>query len=198
MKRMKQVFTMTAVGCGCLMLAGCATTPSVTRIQAGGPTAVTSSGVDLADFKATAGQMVKELLAHPAVSGFRGQNGRAPALNRGQIVNKSDLMLDMGQLAGRINEDLLNSGLVELVANDKGVADAAALDAWEKDVKSVKSARADFLLEGEIMLLSAKDGRLREKTYTFQLRLNDTKTRRTVWQRTVDVSKQSTRPMAGW
>ncbi len=197
MKRVTQVLTRAAVGCGCLILAGCAS-PSVTRIQAGGPTAVTTTGVDLADFKATAGQMVKELLAHPSIAGFREAQGRAPALNRGQIVNKSDLMLDMGQLAGRINEDLLNSGLVELIATDAGAADAAALDAWEKDVKSVKSARADFLLEGEIMLLTAKDGRLREKTYTFQLRLNDTKTRRTVWQRTVDVSKQSKRPMAGW
>lgn len=197
MKQFKQVFVITALGCGCLMLAGCASTP-VTRIQAGGPTALTTTGVDLADFKDTAGQMVKQLLAHPAIADFRAQKGRLPALNRGQIVNKSDLMLDMGQLAGRINEDLLNSGLVELIANDAGVADAAALEAWESDVKSTKLARADYLLEGEIMLLTAKDGRTREKTYTFQLRLNDTKTRRTLWQRTVDVAKQSKRPVAAW
>ena len=197
MNRITQALAMTAVGCGCLYMAGCAS-PSVTRIQAGGPTAVTTTGVDLADFKTTAGQMVKELLAHPAISGFRAQYGRAPALNRGAIVNKSDLLLDMGQLAGRINEDLLNSGLVELIANDAGAVDQSALEAFEKDTKTVKSGRADFFLEGEIMLLTAKDGRLREKTYTFQLRLNDPKTRRTVWQRTVDVSKQSTRPGVGW
>lgn len=192
-----RILAAVAASCGCLMMAGCAS-PSVTRIQAGGPTAVTTTGVDLADFKATAGQMVKELLAHPAIANFRTEHGRAPALNRGQIVNKSDLMLDMGQLAGRINEDLLNSGLVELIANDAGVVDQAALEAWEKDTKVNKNARADFLLEGEIMVLAARDGRLREKTYTFQLRLNDPKTRRTVWQRTVDVSKQTTRPIAGW
>ena len=197
MNQFTVVLTAATMSCGCLFLAGCAS-PSVQRIQAGGPTAVTSAGVDLADFKATAGQMVKELLAHPAISGFKAQTGRTPALNSGQIVNKSDIMLDMGQLAGRINEDLLNSGLVELVANDAGAVDESKRIAWEKDVKVVKSARADFLLEGEIMLLAARDGRLREKTYTFQLRLNDPQTRRTVWQRTVDVSKQSTRPMAGW
>ena len=197
MKQITQALAVTAVGCGCLILSGCAT-PQVARIQAGGPTAVTTAGVDLADFKTTAGQMVKELLAHPAISGFRAQYGRAPALNRGQIVNKSDLMLDMGQLAGRINEDLLNSGLVELIANDAGAADQSKLESFEKDIKVDKSGRADFFLEGEIMLLTAKEGRLREKTYTFQLRLNDPKTRRTVWQRTVDVSKQTTRPVAGW
>jgi len=197
MKRVTRALAVTAVGCGCLILSGCAS-PSVTRIQAGGPTAVTTTGVDLADFKSTGGQMVKELLAHPAIAGFRAQYGRAPALNRGQIVNKSDLMLDMGQLTGRINEDLLNSGLVELIANDAGAVDQSKLDAFERDAKTDKSGRADFFLEGEIMLLTAKDGRLREKTYTFQLRLNDPKTRRTVWQRTVDVSKQTTRPVAGW
>ena len=198
MKRMTRALAVTAVGCGCLYLSGCAS-PSVARIQAGGPTAVTSMGVDLADFKSAAGEMVKELLAHPSITGFKAQHGgRLPALNRGVIVNKSDLNLDMGQLAGRINEDLLNSGLVELIANDAAAVDQQKLDAFEKDVKNDKTGRADFFLEGEIMVLAARDGRLREKTYTFQLRLNDPKTRRTVWQRTVDVSKQSTRPMASW
>lgn len=197
MNRLIQTLSMTAMGCGCLMLAGCAS-PSVTRIQAGGPTAVTSMGVDLADFKNAGGQMVKELLMHPAIANFRAQYGRAPAINSGQILNKSDMILDMGQLAGRIKEDLLNSGLVELIANDAGAVDQSGLDAFERDIKNDKRGRADFFLEGEIMLLAARDGRMHEKTYTFQLRLNDPKTRRTVWQRTVDVSKQTTRPMASW
>jgi len=179
------------------MLAGCQT-PSVVRIQPGGPTAITTTGVDLADFKTTAGAMVKELLAHPAISGFQAQQGRLPTLRRGTIINKSDLMLDMGQLAGRINEDLLNSGLVELIATDATAVDVGKQLDFENDVKVSKRGRADFYLEGEIMLLTAKDGRLREKTYSFQLRLNDSKTGRTVWQRTVDVSKQGTRPLAGW
>lgn len=197
MKRSKQFLLMPAIGCGCLFLAGCQT-PSVIRIQAGGPTAITTTGVDLADFKTTAGAMVKELLAHPAISGFRAQYGRAPTMKKGTIVNKSDLMLDMGQLVGRINEDMLNSGLVELLATDATTDDIRRQNDFENDVKSSKSGRADFYTEGEIMLLTAKDGRLREKTYTFQLRLNDSKSGRTVWQRSVDVSKQGTRPLTGW
>jgi PBP1b-binding outer membrane lipoprotein LpoB len=197
MKASANFLVMAAMGCGWLLLSGCQS-PSVVRIQSGGPTAITTTGVDLADFKTTAGAMVKELLAHPAISGFRAQSGRAPTLRKGTIVNKSDLMLDMAQLVGRINEDLLNSGLVELIATDATADDIRRQNEFENDVKSSKSSRADFYFEGEILLMTAQDGRLREKTYTFQMRLNDVKSGRTVWQRTVDVSKQGKRAMANW
>jgi len=197
---MKQPIQTLSIGAamGLLLLgAGCASS-GPQRIQAGGPTAVTTMGVDLADFKNTAGQMVKELLVHPAIAGFSAQNGgKLPAMNIGKVINKSDLALDISQIGGRISEDMLNSGLVELVANDAGARDANAADAWESDAKNNKASRADFYLEGEIMMLAAADGRVREKTYTFQLRLND-RNRRTRWQRTVDVSKQSTRSSVGW
>ncbi len=178
------------------MLTGCATAP--TRIQAAGPTAVTTMGVDLADFKNTAGAMVKELLVHPAITTFSQQNGgKLPALNIGKILNKSDINIDMGQIAGRINEDLLNSGTVELVANDAGARDANAQDAFESDRKNNNAGKADFYLEGEIMVLAAKEGRMKEKNYTFQLRLND-RNRRVKWQRSVDVAKQHRTGGVAW
>jgi len=180
----------------CAILTGCSTVP--TRIQAGGPTAVTTMGVDLADFKNTAGSMVKELLVHPAITTFSQQNGgKLPAINMGKILNKSDINIDMGQIAGRINEDLLNSGTVELVANDAGARDANAQDAFEEDKKNNNAGKADFYLEGEIMVLQAKEGKLREKNYTFQLRLND-RNRRTRWQRSVDVGKQRRAGGVAW
>ena len=178
------------------LFTGCATAP--TRIQAGGPTAVTTMGVDLADFKNTAGAMVKELLVHPAIANFSQQNGgKLPAINIGKIVNRSDINIDMAQIAGRINEDLLNSGTVELVANDAGARDANAQDAFESDRKNNNAGKADFYLEGDIMVLAAKEGRLKEKNYTFQLRLND-RNRRVKWQRSVDVSKQRRAGGVGW
>lgn len=179
-----------------VLMTGCATAP--TRIQAGGPTAVTTMGVDLADFKNTAGAMVKELLVHPSIATFAQQNGgKLPAINIGKILNKSDINIDMGQIAGRINEDLLNSGTVELVANDAGARDANAQDAFESDRKNNNAGKADFYLEGEIMVLAAKEGRLKEKNYTFQLRLND-RNRRTRWQRSVDVGKQRRTGGVAW
>jgi hypothetical protein len=103
----------------------------------------------------------------------------------------------MGQIAGRINEDLLNSGTVELVANDAGARDANAQDAFESDRKNNNAGKADFYLEGEIMVLAAKEGRMKEKNYTFQLRLND-RNRRVKWQRSVDVAKQHRTGGVAW
>ena len=178
------------------MLTGCATDPIV--IKPDTPTAVTTMEIDLADFKNTAGAMVKELLVHPAIANFPQQNGgKLPALNIGKIINKSDINIDMGQIAGRINEDLLNSGTIELVANDAGARDANAQDAFESDRKNNNAGKADYYLEGEIMVLEAKVGKLREKNYTFQLRLND-RSRRVKWQRSVDVGKQRRAGGVAW
>ncbi len=194
-KKIKALVVLSAAG-AIPFMAGCASGP--TRIQAGGPTAVTTMGVDLADFKNAAGEMISQMLVHPAIGGFEQVKGRRPLLNVGEIRNNSDISINLGQLAGRINEDLLNSGLVEIMANDAGVVDAVAEDEWASDKKRTSVQRADYLLEGQIMLLTARDGRTREKSYTFQLRLNDTKSRKTVWQRTVDIAKQGTRAAVGW
>lgn len=178
-----------------VLVSGCATSP--TRIQAGGPTAVTTMGVDLADFKNTAGEMVKEMLVHPAVAGFRVQNSRMPVVAVGKIINRSDINVDLGQIAGRINEDLLNSGTVEILAQDAGAATANARDAFETDRKINSADKADFYLEGQIMVLEAKEGKTKEKNYTFQLRLND-RNLRTRWQRSVDIGKQKRTGGVAW
>jgi PBP1b-binding outer membrane lipoprotein LpoB len=186
---------ITLLSSATLLLVGCASGP--TRIQAGGPTAVTTMGVDLADFKNAAGDMVKEMLVHPDVGGFAQQKGRKPLVDVGVIRNNSDVNVDMGQLAGRINEDLLNSGLVEIMASDAGAVDAAAKNDWANDKKRSSVQAADYLLEGVIMLVTGRQGNVREKTYTFQLRLNNTASRKTVWQKTVDVAKQGKRAAGG-
>jgi len=178
------------------LFTGCATDSII--IDPGGATAITTMSVDLADFKSTAGAMVKELLVHPAIANFPQQNGgKLPALNIGKIINKSDTIIDMEQIAGRINEDLLNSGTVRLIANDAGARDANAQDAFESDRKNNNAGKADFYLEGVIMVLAAKQGKIREKNYTFQLRLNG-RNRDTLWQRTVDVSKQKRAGGISW
>jgi len=180
-----------------LLLAGCLGMRGTTRIQPGGPTAITTMGVDLADFKNAAGDMVREMLVHPDIGGFAQQKGRKPLINVGVIRNNSDVQIDLGQLAGRINEDLLNSGLFEILANDAGVVDETTKRDWEADRKRSSVQASDYLLEGAIMLVSGREKLTREKTYTFQLRLNDSATRKTVWQKTVDVSKQGRRPRVG-
>lgn len=53
-------------------------------------------------------------------------------------------------------------------------------------------------MEGTINLLTASFEDMREKTYTFQIRLNN-RQRRTVFQKTIDMAKQGTKASSvGW
>ena len=197
MKRQSVIVLSGLLGAAASFMSGCATS-GPTRIQPGGPTAVTTMGVDLQDFRTAAGTFVSEMLRSPAITQFPAQNGgQLPVLSTGSIVNKSDTHMDLGQITGRINEDLLNSGTVELMANDAGARSANAQDAFMSDAKVNRAGDADFYLEGEILLLAAKEGNVREKNYTFQLRLNN-RSRRTVFQKTYDMGKQSKSGSVGW
>lgn len=186
-------------GCALLgvFLTGCAA-QQPRRIVAGGTEAITSMGVDLQDFKNAAGQLTQAMLNNGHIVNFEKKNGRLPAINVGSIINKTDLSIDLAQIAGRINEDLLNSGLVEIVANDAGAIAANKEDAFMNDVAVNRDDAADFYMEGTINLLTAANADLREKNYTFQIRLNN-RQRRTVFQKSVDMAKQGGKGSSiGW
>lgn len=181
---------------GAICFTGCAA-QQPRRIQAGGAEAYTTMGVDLYDFKDTASQLTQAILASPPIATFAKTNGRAPVLNIGAVINKTDVSIDLGQIVGRINEDLLNSGMVEIVASD-----AAAIAENEQDAAANLTGpdddRADFYLEGVIMMLRASFDDGVEKSYSFQLRLNN-RARRTVFQKTIDMAKQGDKASAvGW
>ena len=113
-------------------------------------------------------------------------------------MNKTDLSIDLAQVAGRINEDLLNSGLVEIVANDAGAIAASKEDAFMNNKAVNRDDQADFYMEGTINLLTAQYDGVAEKTYTFQIRLNN-RQRRTVFQKSIDMAKQGDKSAAiGW
>ncbi|MBQ9693334.1 MAG: hypothetical protein IJV69_01070 [Kiritimatiellae bacterium] len=184
--------------CAGLLLAGCASTQRPRRIEAGGTEALTTMGVDLQDFKNAAGQLTQAMLNNRNLTDFEAKNGRMPVVNVGSIVNKTDLSIDLAQVSGRINEDLLNSGLVEIVANDAGAIAANKEDAFLNDVAVNRDDAADFYLEGTINLLAATYDGTTEKTYTFQIRLNN-RQRRTIFQKTIDMAKQGDKASAiGW
>ncbi len=177
---------------------GCSTT-SVSRIEAGGTKSLVSQNVDLADFKAAASEISQIIVTNPTFANFAATKGRKPVIEVGAIVNKSDILIDLGQIAGRINEDLMNSGIVNVIAQDAGVKSSNEEErrrqAFESDRSIARAPKPDFRLEGTIMLLTAADGRNREKTYTFQIRVNDVATGFSVLQRTVDVGKQFRKPL---
>jgi PBP1b-binding outer membrane lipoprotein LpoB len=180
-----------------LLLTGCAA-QQPRRIVAGGTQAITTMNIDLQDFKNAASQLTQAMLNNRTLLNFEAQNGRPPTVKVGQITNKSDRPVDLAQIAGRINEDLLNSGLVEIIADDAGAVAASEEDAFETFESVNRDHQADFYLEGTINMLTAYFDGQSEKTYTFQLRLHS-RDRRTIFQKSVDIAKQGDRASAvGW
>ncbi len=182
------------------LVAGCSTTPSVKRIEAGGATSVSTMGVDVKDFKDAAGKMVETLLTSGALDKVA---GRKAVINVGQIVNDSGQMFDTDQISFKITSDLMTSGKAQTIttygknATDKVGQAAVAEKQFLQDQKG-PGVLPDFNLAGKILRTDARQGSTREVTYTFQLLLTDTSTGLAVWQNERAIGKQTTRPAVGF
>lgn len=172
----------------CAFLSGCATS-QVQRVETGGTESLTTIGLDMADFMGAAQRMTRELIVHPSIAQFADQNGgRKPRIDVGSIKNATRERINIEQVSERVTEELLNSGQVTLVAHDAGAVQANKRDAFLGDAKINNADQADFYLEGSIMEQVARAGGMQERTYTFQMRLND-RSRSQVWKRSVDITK---------
>jgi len=185
---MKHLITSTLlITAASVILSGCAT-PQPTRVDTGGPGALTTMGLDMADLMDVASAVTQELLVHPSITQFEARNGRKPVLDVGVIENSTPHRIRIEQVTGRINQVLLNSGQVEFVAHGAGTVAANAERAFLEDKKLNLAHQADFLLEGVILQQIARQGNLQENTFTFQLDLSDAKTRRQVWIGNKDIT----------
>ena len=104
-----------------ILASGCNTTPSVKRVEAGGPTSVSTMDLDVKDFKDAAGKMVETLLTSGALDRV---TGRKAIILVGRIVNDSGRMFDTGQITFKITADLNASGKAqELTTYGKNAVD---------------------------------------------------------------------------
>ncbi|MEI8039876.1 MAG: hypothetical protein WCL11_00620 [Verrucomicrobiota bacterium] len=179
-----------------ILLTGCAST-QVTRVTPGGNESLTTSGMDIADFQATALKMVDSLLganvlppagtppANIAVSLVRNSTSK-PLLNMNLLTSKITIALSKnGRARTWMNVGIGPDGK-PLVQDPIGKA-TAQQEEWEKDSKAVR--RADFSLSGEIIETYARAGNRRENTYTIHLKL--AKGNLAVWEEEQEVAKQT-------
>jgi len=101
-----------------------------------------------------------ELLAHDSITAFNAKNSRVPTLEWGPVRNSTRARIQVEQVTGRVEDALINSGLVKVVHPN-----------------AVLTRPPDFFLDGLIMH--------QDDTFSFQLRMNDKNGR--VWGRTLDV-----------
>lgn len=193
---MKNISLKTILGCTLVaLIAGCGTAP--TRIEAGGPNAITTMGVDILDFKDAAGKMVESLLVSDAMNKVQ---GRKAIILVGKIRNDTPERFDVDQVAFKITTDLNKSQKTQTLTTfgDKAIDTTAQSVQRERDFLQDKKisgpALPDYSLAGKILYTSGREGRMRSASYTFQLYLTDTATGLAVWQEEKIISKQGTRP----
>ena len=191
MKTLHPLAAALALTATSLLITGCETAMAPRRIDTGGLESLTTLQLDMADLLDATQRITQELLVHPSIAKFQSQNGRPARIDIGAIRNTTRERIKIEQVAERVTEELLNSGQVTVVAHDAGAQKANELDAFLSDAKVTLDNQADYYLEGTISMETAYMGNIEERTYTFQLRMND-RSRNQVWKLSVDITKQGT------
>jgi len=133
-------------------------------------------GPDIQDFANVADFMYQSMFDSDA---FANSPHKPAILAVGTIRNDTQCQLDTNLLEKKIRVALLNSGKVR------------------KDITNGAINDADFTLSGKIIVTHARQGEIRQQTYTFQLSLSNPQGI-AVWEDEKEVTKQSKRPSNGF
>ncbi len=183
------------------LLTGCGS-QKTTYIETGGTDSVVSVGqVDIQDIQNAASGMIESLLSN----GVLDRAAHYPArLVIDRVVNDTSSRFDTGELLYRIREQLVNSGQVEVITayGDNAESQISQEELRRKAFLEGKSGddalTPDMALTGKITQLYRTAGKTRQTTYTFRLTLTDVATGRSVWTKTVDMTKQGKKDSVGF
>ncbi len=183
---MKKVLTIVLL-VACLVVLGSCASRSVSRLS-------TDTAIDLSgrwndvDSQAVAEGMITDVLKRPWLEDFRDQAGKKPVVIVGSIRNRSSEHIDSETFSKDIERELINSGRVSFVANEK---DREAIRAERNDQQmeanpdTIKrlgnETGADFFLQGVITTqVDAVEGK-RVIVYKVDLELINIETNQKVW-----------------
>jgi len=188
-------FVLLTLMCFVLALVGCQsqTTRNIDMVNDQGKAVM---GLDYRDFQQAAAAMVGSLIRSGTL---QKKDGSRYVMATGRVVNKTMEWLDTSQLMAKIEEELLNSGLVVMtsaVAIKKGdtdqmiykvreLRDSDVGDEFHQDTLQGKGQliAPELSISGKIMQRYVKyDGNQQQLEYYFQLRVVDLTTGLRFWQ----------------
>ncbi|NLZ77443.1 MAG: penicillin-binding protein activator LpoB [Spirochaetales bacterium] len=139
-------------------------------------------------------RLVSEALVQSSLKGgwinqFRMKNvGRNPVVIVGTFINRSSEHIDTAIIAKRYEMELINSGKVDMVADQNFRASVRQEREEQQYFASEESAKAlgkeigaDFLLQGAVRSVLDQKGNTRVRTYYVSAELIDIETNRKVW-----------------
>ena len=170
-----------------LVLASCATSRSVSRVSGDAQIDLSGRWNDT-DSSLVAQSMIDDVIKRPWLSDFTGANNRKPIVIVGAIRNRSDEHIDAEVFINDIERELINSGKVSFVANDKdreAIRNERMNQQTEANPDTIKrlgqETGADFFMQGVITsTIDAVQGK-RVVSYKVDLNLVNIETNETVW-----------------
>jgi len=182
-----------------LLITGCQTAETRT-IDASGPQALNTGGINSQDWYNAADQLVGSLLT----SGALDKSAVQPSvLAIDRIINNTQLNVDTDLLIKKIRVSLLQTGKVA-VTNTMGLGERAvvASEAAEMDEmttgKKAKILTPNYTLYGKLIQQTDRLNGVTQNTYSFQMSLVDVKTGLTVWEDDRAIAKQTKKSTLGW
>jgi uncharacterized protein (TIGR02722 family) len=169
------------------LLSACATTPKVTRVDAGETIDLSGNWNDT-DSRQVAEEMVKDSLARPWLSDFQSEKNTKPRVIVGLVGNKSSEHISTETFVKDLERELTNSGRVRFVASKdqrEEVREERTDQAKNASLKTAKSMGqeygADFMLKGQINTIDDQAGKQQLKYYQVELEMIDMLTNEKVW-----------------
>lgn len=206
---MKKIgLTVTLLGLA-IMVAGCGSkTYNVDTENDAGHAVM---GFDYRDFETAGGEMVDSLLRSGRLSK---DDGSRYVVTTGRIVNDTLLHLDTDRLMAKVEEDVMDSGLVVMTSavGGKGASDEMVYQVRDlKEGDRADEFKADTMPgKGQIVLpelsLSGKigqsnvryDRKTQQVEYYFQLQLTEISTGLRFWQKKVELVKRGPKESMPW
>jgi hypothetical protein len=169
------------------LLAACATTPKVTRVDAGETIDLSGDWNDT-DSRMVAEEMVRDSLARPWLPEYQAAKKAKPRVIVGLVGNKSHEHINTETFVKDLERELTNSGQVRFVASKEQreeIREERKDQAQNADLKTAKSmgkeTGADFMLKGQINTILDQAGKEQLKYYQVELEMIDVLTNEKVW-----------------
>ena len=162
-----------------LVLASCSST-KIQRVSS--DTEIDVSGYwNDTDVRKVAEAIVENCLNSPRIKNFPAQHGgKLPVLILGSYRNQSDEHIDTGILTKKIETALINSGMVDFVADSKQRAEIDAELEYQQSHASEETAKnlanatgADFMMQGSVKTIIDADKKTTVRSYFVSTELID-------------------------
>ena len=175
---------------GAALLAGCGSQNATYVDPNGTHTLATVNKINIQDWSNAAEAMINSLLDSGKIQ-TRGDQPAILAISR--IMNNTTEQIDTDMLTKKIRVALNKSGKIVTTTT---IGFGGAEDPLAKDLQKV-TKHPDYTLSGKIIEDRARVGNLRQASYTFQLSLTSMDGL-AVWEEEKTITKQGTKPAAGW